>query len=89
MRNAENDLLLAGQSNQVIETTERIMTRAERIESSGFESYDAIHLASAEHAKVDIFLTTDDNLQRIANRIKKLFSFVVINPVKWLEEVLK
>jgi len=85
----ERLILLAGQSNQVVETTEKILGRAERIESSGFESYDAIHLASAEHAKADIFLTTDDSLQKIANRNKKLFSFVVINPVKWLEEVLK
>ncbi len=82
-------MLLAGQSNHVVETTEKILDRAERIESSGFESYDAIHLASAEQAKVDTFLTTDDNLLKVANRNKQLFPFVVINPVKWLEEVLK
>ena len=85
----ERLILLAGQSKQTIETTEKILDRAETIESSGFESYDAIHLASAEQAKVDIFLTTDDNLLKIANRNKQLFPFVVINPVKWLEEVLK
>ena len=65
------------------------MAQAEKLEASGFDSYDAIHLASAEHAKVNVFLTTDDNMQKIANRNKKLFSFVVVNPVKWLEEVLK
>ena len=85
----ERLLLLAGQSHQTIETTEKILTYAERLESSGFDSYDAIHLASAESAKADFFLTTDDNLQKIVNRNKKLFSFSVINPVKWLEEVLK
>ncbi|MDP1544909.1 MAG: PIN domain-containing protein [Anaerolineales bacterium] len=85
----ERLLLLAGQSHQVVEMTEKILTQAEKLESSGFDSYDAIHLASAEHAKVDIFLTTDDNMQKIANRNKKLFSFVVVNPVTWLEEVLK
>jgi predicted nucleic acid-binding protein len=85
----ERLILLARQSKQTIETTEKILDRAETIESSGFESYDAIHLASAEQAKVDIFLTTDDNLIKIANRNKQLFPFVVINPVKWLEEVLK
>jgi len=67
----------------------KILTQAEKIESSGFDSYDAIHLASAEQAKVDVFLTTDDNMQKTANRNKEVFSFVVINPVKWLEEVLK
>ena len=82
-------LLLAGQSHQTVETTEKILTQAEKLETSGFDSYDAIHLASAENAKVDIFLTTDDNLQKAANRNKKLISYVVTNPVKWLEEALK
>ena len=85
----ERLLLLAGQSHQVVELTDKILTQAEKLETSGFDSYDAIHLASAENAKVDVFLTTDDNMQKIATRNKKLFSFVVVNPVKWLEEVLK
>jgi predicted nucleic acid-binding protein len=85
----ERLLLLAGQSHQVVEMTEKILIQAEKLEASGFDSYDAIHLASAENAKVDVFLTTDDNMQKIANRNKKTFSFVVVNPVTWLEEVLK
>ena len=85
----ERLLLLAGQSHQTVEVTEKILKHAEKLESSGFDSYDAIHLASAEHSKVDVFLTTDDTMQKIANRNKELFSFIVINPVKWLEEVLK
>jgi len=85
----ERLLLLAGQSHQVVAMTEKILTQAEKLVASGFDSYDAIHLASAENAKVDVFLTTDDNMQKIANRNKKMFSFVVVNPVTWLEEVLK
>ncbi len=85
----ERLLLLAGQSHQVVEITEKILKRAEKLEASGFDSYDAIHLATAEQAKVDVFLTTDDNIQKVANRKKEVFSFMVENPVKWLEEVLK
>src|SRR5574339_649595 len=85
----ERLLLLAGQSHQVVEITEKILKQAEKLEASGFESYDAIHLACAEEAKVDVFLTTDDNIQKTANRKKEVFSFMVENPVKWLEEVLK
>ena len=85
----ERLLLLARQAHKVIETTEKILAQAEKLESSGFDGYDAIHLASAEQSKVDIFLTTDDNIQKISSRNKKLFSFIVTNPVKWLEEVLK
>ncbi|HSL42839.1 MAG TPA: PIN domain-containing protein [Anaerolineales bacterium] len=85
----ERLLLLAGQSHRVVEITEKILNRAEKLEASGFDSYDAIHLASAEQANVDVFLTTDDNIQKVASRKKEVFSFVVENPVKWLEEVLK
>lgn len=89
LEHRERLLLLAGQSHQVIEITEKILNRAEKMETSGFDSYDAIHLASAEQAKVDVFLTTEDNIQKIANRNKELLSLVIANPVRWLEEVLK
>ena len=85
----ERLLLLAGQSHQVVEIIETILKRAEKLEASGFDSYDAIHLASAEQASVDVFLTTDDNIQKVASRNKEEFSFVIANPVKWLEEVLR
>jgi hypothetical protein len=38
---------------------------------------------------VDVFLTTDDQLQKLADKNKKRLSLIVINPVKWLEETLK
>lgn len=85
----ERLLLLAGQSHQVVENNEKILKRAEKLEVSGFGSYDAIHLASAEQARVDVFLTTDDGIEKIANRKKDVLSFVVANPVTWLEQVLK
>ena len=85
----ERLLLLAGQSYHSVELTEEILIRAEKLEASGFDSYDAIHLASAEQAKVDVFLTTDDRIQKIANRKKAVFSFAIANPVRWLEEALK
>lgn len=85
----ERLLLLAGQSHQVIAITEKILKRAETLETAGFDSYDAIHLASAEQAKVDVFLTTDDNIQKVAKRSKGALPFLIENPVRWLEEVLK
>jgi predicted nucleic acid-binding protein len=82
--------LLAQEANQTVEISEKILQRAEMLSSLGFDEYDALHLASAESGKVDVFLTTDDLLQTIANRNKKrLPSFIISNPVNWLEEVLK
>jgi len=82
-------MLLAKEVSHTVEVTEKILGQAEKLESFGFDEFDAIHLASAESADVKIFLTTDDNLQKVADGNKNLLSFVVINPVKWLEEVLK
>lgn len=38
--------------------------RASQLQKLGFASYDAAHVASAERASSDIFLTTDDRLVR-------------------------
>lgn len=85
----ERLMLLVKEASQTVEITDIILEQAEKLESFGFDEFDAIHLASAGSANVDIFLTTDDNLQKVANRNNNLLSFIVINPVKWLEEVLK
>jgi len=89
LENRQRALAFASLAHQVVETTEKILHRADELEETGFDSYDAIHLSSAEFGKVDVFLTTDDQILKVAARKKNLFSFTVENPVKWLEEVLK
>ena len=89
LENRQRALSFAALAHQVVETTEKILRRAEELEEAGFDSYDAIHLSSAELGKADVFLTTDDQILKVAARKKSLFSFTVKNPVKWLEEVLK
>jgi len=69
-----------------IETT--VVTRASKLEAVGFGVYDALHLACAEHAKVDVFLTTDDNILRLANDNCGLLEVRVGNPLTWLKEVI-
>ncbi|MBI5823339.1 MAG: PIN domain-containing protein [Chloroflexi bacterium] len=89
LENKQRVLSLISMANHMVEITDDLLTRAEELEGAGFDTYDAIHLASAKQAKVDVFLTTDDPIVKIANRNKKLLDFRVENPVKWLEEVLK
>lgn len=89
LENSQRALLFAALAHQFVETTEKILRRAEELEEAGFDPYDAIHLSSAELGKADIFLTTDDQILKVAARKKILLSFTVENPVKWLEEVLK
>jgi predicted nucleic acid-binding protein len=54
----------------------------------GFRTYDALHLACAEQAMVDIFLTTDDRMLRIATRHNAQLKVRVANPLDWLLEVI-
>jgi predicted nucleic acid-binding protein len=89
LEHQQQALAFATLAQQVVETTEKILNRAEELEEAGFDPYDAIHLSSAELGKVDVFLTTDDQILKVAARRKILFTFTVENPVKWLEEVLK
>jgi predicted nucleic acid-binding protein len=89
LENRQRVLAFASLTQRVVEITEKVLRRAEELEEMGFDSYDAIHLASAEIGKADVFLTTDDQILKLAARKKSSFSFTVENPVKWLEEVLK
>ena len=53
----------------------------------GFSFYDAAHIASAEKARADILLSTDDRLVRKAKRLSSKIMVRVDNPLKWLTEI--
>ena len=59
--------------------------RGMQLEGLGFKRRDALHLACAESAEVDIFLTTDDRLLRRAKRYQMQLYTQVENPYIWLQ----
>jgi hypothetical protein len=61
---------------------------AQELKAMGFRTYDALHLACAEQATVDVFLTTDDHVLRIATRHAAQLKVRVANPLEWLLEVI-
>lgn len=61
--------------------------RAQALKTLGFRTYDALHLACAEQAGADVFLTTDDSVIRTTIRHAEQLSIRVANPVAWLLEV--
>ena len=71
-----------------IASTPEIETQAQALKSVGFTLYDALHLASAQSAAADVFLTTDDRLLKKAKRYNQLITIPVENPVTWLMNVL-
>lgn len=49
-------------------------------------AFDSLHIASAEEAKADIFLTTDDKLEKMADKLK--LKTRVINPLRFAWKVI-
>jgi predicted nucleic acid-binding protein len=60
------------------------IVRARELESLGFGSYDALHLACAEDIGADVFITTDDRLLRRARRGIGNLSVRAMNPLEFL-----
>lgn len=63
--------------------------RGEELQNLGFQGFDAIHLACAEIAQVDVFLSTDDRLLRRAARYRNSLTVAVDNPATWLIATLQ
>ena len=79
--------LLLTQAERTILVEQAEETRARQLETLGVHTFDALHLACAESGKVDVFLTTDDRLLRLAVRQAKQLRVKVQNPLTWLREV--
>jgi hypothetical protein len=85
-RSRVRNMLSGAQST--IALTAMAVTRAQELKAMGFRTYDALHLACAEQATVDVFLTTDDRVLRIATRHTAQLQVRVANPLDWLLEVI-
>jgi len=79
--------VLATAIHQFIALTPAVVSRAKELQALGFKQWDALHLACAEDGRANIFLTTDDKLRQLAQRIADQLQVRVNNPLTWLEEV--
>lgn len=79
---------LESRSTERMELTDSILQQAEELQQLGFTTYDALHLAFARFANVDVFLSTDDNLLKRAQRHQEKVKISVANPLSWLQEVM-
>lgn len=60
-----------------------VILRGEQIASHGLKSMDALHVASAEYADCDWFLTTDKG---ILKKLKHLGKMRIANPIEFIME---
>jgi hypothetical protein len=81
-RRLENAALL-NLANETIQVDQMAASRAMNLEAAGYGAFDALHLACAEVAQVDVLLTTDDGFVRKASRRDGNPRMPVRNPVSW------
>jgi predicted nucleic acid-binding protein len=81
-RRLENAALL-NLANETIQVDQMAASRAMNLEAAGYGAFDALHLACAEVAQVDVLLTTDDGFVRKASRRDGNPRVPVRNPVSW------
>jgi len=86
-RNDVNSLLMF--ANEVVRPQTEDADRAAKLQDLGFSPFDALHLACAERAEVDVFLTTDDGLLSRARRYKGALRIRAENPLSWYGELEK
>lgn len=73
---------------EMLPLSDSAVERGEELKRLGLKTYDALHVACAEQAQVEVLLTTDDRLVRAAARNASTFKVSVKNPLIWLQEVL-
>lgn len=61
--------------------------RTAELISLGLKNFDAFHLAGAELAGCDVFVTTDDRLLAAARRLPGALKVRILNPVDLAREV--
>lgn len=69
-----------------IQVTIENINRANELQTLGYKPFDALHIACAEFARADAFLTTDDRLLRKAINQSERLNVQVANPVTWIME---
>ncbi len=85
-RNRIKEILRGAREVQPL--SETTVERGEELKGLGLKTYDALHVACAEQAAVEVLLTTDDGLVRAAARNVGKLKVPVKNPLTWLQEVL-
>jgi predicted nucleic acid-binding protein len=76
-------------ANRHVHVTERELERWGELMELGFRQMDALHLACAETAHADVFLSTDDKLLNKAKTKAKNLDVRVMNPLVYLTETMK
>ncbi len=76
--------VLVGLARERVLQDSAILRRASNLGSMGLKGQDALHIAAAEYAQVDYFVTCDDKLLRRARRLGSIVR--AVSPLELSEE---
>ena len=85
-RRADAEFRLARAAHRVTMST-TVSARGLSLVRLGFHQVDALHLAAAEDAEAECFLSTDDRLVRRAARFRRELGVRVLNPTLFIAEL--
>ncbi|MCG8584014.1 MAG: PIN domain-containing protein [Pirellulales bacterium] len=79
-------LLMPG-DDAIIGLNQQIFDRAAKLQELGFHAADAVHVAAAESADADVFLSCDDRLCRAGKRHGDELQVDIYNPVDFVKDL--
>ena len=74
-------------AKQHVVLTTADVKRFRELTGLGFRKLDSMHLACAEAAHCEYFVTTDDKLIKLATAHRKTLAVAVVNPLTFVTEV--
>lgn len=75
-------------ASNYVDYNEKIENRANELKKFGFSAVDSVHIAVAEFAKVDYFVTCDDDIIKLSEKFKKRIKIKVASVSKLVTEII-
>jgi len=75
-------------ASNYVDYNKKIENRANELKKFGFSSMDAVHIAVAEFAEVDYFVTCDDEIIKLSEKLKKRIKIKVTSVSKLVTEII-
>ncbi len=75
-------------ASDYVNYNKNIENRAIELESFGFSTMDSVHIAVAEFAKVDYFVTCDDDILKLSEKYRKSLKVKVTSVSKLVTEII-
>ena len=74
-------------SNKFIEIADKDIYRGRFLQEKGFSGIDSLHIALAEKARADYFITCDDGIIKLYKKYKKLINIEVLSLVEFIGRI--